>query len=149
MDFWGELFQYCEDDASAQQQSQSAAADNDDDENNYNNKRPSKRRRVGLLGRSASSDVGFTSLLKGRYKLPTVYLLISLLKETMMGSANMNCWERLRELAHELPSIFKTFAENDILAGLAMVGLADIATGKPMPGLSASGLFTTYLSRVE
>ena len=133
MDFWREFFQSYEEGLSVS--SHQSAADE-------NCKRPSKRRRLGL-GRSSS--VGFTGLLKGRYKLPVVYLLISLLKET--GAATD--WEGLRALAHELPSIFKTFAENDIRAGLAMVGLADIGTGKPMPGLSTSILFTAYLSRIE
>ena len=135
MEFWRELFQLCEDRSSISLTHESTADDT--------SKRPSKRRRLGL--HSSRSVVGFTSLLKGQYKLPVVYLLVSLLKETGVASD----WDRLCELAHGLPTIYKTFSENDIRAGLALVGLADISTGKPITGLSTSVLFTTYLSRIE
>jgi hypothetical protein len=142
MEFWRELFQMCENNGSVVSSSSSSSQDESAviDENT---KRPSKRRRLGL--HRSSSVVGFTSLLKGRYKLPAVYLLVSLLKETGVASD----WDRLCVLAHGLPTIFKTFAESDIRAGLALVGLAGISTGKPITGLSTSTLFTTYLSRVE
>lgn len=142
MEFWRDLFQMCDNNGSAVSSSSSSSQDESAviDENT---KRPSKRRRLGL--HRSSSGVGFTSLLKGRYKLPAVYLLVSLLKETGVASN----WDRLCLLAHGLPTIFKTFAESDIRAGLALVGLAGISTGQPITGLSTSALFTTYLSRVE
>mmetsp|Transcript_37830 Transcript_37830/g.42190 ORF Transcript_37830/g.42190 Transcript_37830/m.42190 type:complete len:1110 (-) Transcript_37830:2301-5630(-) len=135
MEFWRELFQFCEDGSSVSLTHESAVDDT--------SKRPSKRRRLGL--HRSRSVVGFTSLLKGQYKLPAVYLLVSLLKETGVASD----WDRLCELSHKFPTIYKTFSENDIRAGLALVGLAGISTGKPITGLSTSVLFTTYLSRID
>jgi hypothetical protein len=143
MEFWRDLFQMCENNGSAVSSSSLSSSQDESAVIDENTKRPSKRRRLGL--HRSSSGVGFTSLLKGRYKIPAVYLLVSLLKETGVASN----WDRLCVLAHGLPTIFKTFAESDIRAGLALVGLAGISTGKPITGLSASTLFTTYLSRVE
>ena len=133
MNFWMELFKACEG---------GSLLLSDECQINIKNKRTAKRRR---LGHDRFTSVGFKDLLKGRYKLPAVYLMIYLLKETGIATD----WLKLCELARELPSIFKTFAGNDILAGLALVGLADIGTGEPLTGLSAYSLFTTYFSGIE
>ena len=131
--FWRELYKACENGSHLSSQ---------EHENDHKSKRPSKRRRVGL---HRFSPEGFKDLLKGRYKLPTIYLLLSLMKETEKATD----WWKLCDIAHELPSTFKTFTENDVLTGLALVGLADISTVNPLPGLSASILFTKYLSGIE
>jgi hypothetical protein len=133
MNFWSELFKCCENGSSA------SSKECKDEKKSI---RATKRRRLEH-GRFAS--VGFRDLSRGRYKLPAVYLMISLLKETGIAVD----WWNLCDLAHQLPSIFKTFAGNDILAGLALVGLANVCTGKPLRELSASALFTTYFSGIE
>ena len=130
MDFWRDLFNACEEGSSGLQNY----------ENNEKTKRPAKRRR---LGSTASS--GYTNLIKGRYKLPAIYLMISLYKE--IGAATD--WIKLCDLAHELPSAFKTFVENDVLAGLALVGLVNVQTGNLLAGLSASDLIWEYFLGME
>eukprot|EP00531_Pseudo-nitzschia_arenysensis_P017056 CAMPEP_0116121394 /NCGR_PEP_ID=MMETSP0329-20121206/3672_1 /TAXON_ID=697910 /ORGANISM="Pseudo-nitzschia arenysensis, Strain B593" /LENGTH=1444 /DNA_ID=CAMNT_0003615201 /DNA_START=161 /DNA_END=4492 /DNA_ORIENTATION=- len=132
MTFWKELFKASENDSSASQ----------NPENGNESKRATKRRRLGT-GRFA--PLGFKNLLKGRYKLPAIYLMISLLKET--GKATD--WSKLCELAHQLPTIFRTFSENDILAGLALVGLANISTGRLLEGVSPSVLIREYFSGID
>ena len=133
MNFWSELFKAFDDEYPAASQNY---------ENDKKRKRANKRRR---LGPNRFTPLGFKNLLKGRYKLPAIYLMISLYKQ--IGIADD--WLTLCDLAHKLPSIFKTFAENDILAGLALVGLAEIGTGKLLAGLSASTLITEYFSGIE
>ena len=127
MTFWKQLYQ----------------AYDDDDNNDINtsavneNQRPTKRRR---LGRYREKNSGFTSLLKGQYKLPAVYLLIccvSLMKEQQQSSsasAASNDWKTLYKLAHQLPTSFKTFSEIDIQAGLALVGWNMFVKGETMEG---------------
>lgn len=92
-----------------------------------------------------------THILKGHYKLPAVYLLISVLlkqqqqqklrREEKQRDANNNnddddnfsppvsslvSWKSLRVSAHAISSIFKTMTEQDIQAGLALVGLQSL-----------------------
>lgn len=133
MEFWRVLFKACEDGSSLSSQNYG---------NDSKNKRSTKRRR---LGADRFASVGFKNLLKGSYKLPAIYLMISLIKATGIAMH----WSDLCEFAHELTAVFKTFAGNDILAGLALVGLADIGTGKLLKGVSASKLIATYFSGIE
>lgn len=115
--------------------------------------RPAKRRRRGF-SRFQTSGAG--DLLQGSYKLPAVYLLVSVLKERAEN------WDMLRSLAHDLPTMaFKTFSESDIQAGLALVGLQAVSTGTDhsawengsrradIEGLSSSELVREYFSQTE
>ncbi len=132
MDFWRSFFKACEEGSSAPQ----------NNENDQKSRRNAKRRR---LGPTRSASLGYTNLIKGQYKLPAIYLMISLYKDMKV----VTDWMTLCELAHQLPSTFKTFVENDILAGLALVGLVNIQTGNLLAGLSASELITGYFSGME
>ena len=133
MDFWRDIFKACEEGSSGSQKY----------ENDEETKRPAKRQR--RLGSTCSASSGYTNLIKGRYKLPAVYLMISLYEE--IGAAAD--WTKLCDLAHELPSTFKTFVESDVLAGLALVGLVNIQTGNLLAGLSASDLIWEYFLGME
>jgi hypothetical protein len=124
MMFWKELYQ---------------AFDDSSPDSTGQDQRPAKRRRLA----SNRDKSGFTSLLKGGYKLPAVYLLISVLKDRASN------WKTLHNLAHQLPTSFKTFSENDVQAGLALVGWNMILCGKTIEGLSIQGLFGSYLSQSE
>lgn len=124
--------------------------------------RPSKRRRRmearnGYGGTNGSSlhhfsvGGGFASLLKGQYKLPTIYLLIQLLKEDQLHKQQQQqqletsgTWKSLRTSSHEIPSVFKIFTEQDIQAGLALVGLQSLQVGQTMNGLTISSLLLEY-----
>lgn len=132
MAFWRELFKASEIETSASQNHESS----------NESRRGTKRRRLGP-GRFAS--LGFKNLLKGRYKLPAIYLMISLLNET--GQATD--WPKLCDFAHQLPTIFKTFSENDILAGLALVGLDNMSTGRLLEGVTPCALIRDYFSGIE
>ena len=133
MNFWRVLFNACEDGSSTSLKFFG---------NDTKSKRAIKRRR---LGPDSFASAGFKDLLKGRYKLPAIYLMISLIKATGIATD----WLDLCDFAHELTSTFKTFAGNDILAGLALVGLADIGAGELSVGVSAYTLITTYFSGIE
>jgi hypothetical protein len=122
MEFWKELFQKME----------------SSEDPTKENVRPAKRRRLEKYGRGS-----FPDLLKGRYKLPAVYLLISVMKSRAEN------WQMLHMLAHQLPASFKTLAESDIQTGLALVGLDLISGGGSMEGLSTATLFATYFSEAE
>ena len=127
MGFWMEFYKTCDDRKC---------------EDGEKSSRATKRRRLGF-GRFAPA--GYKGLLKGQYKLPAIYLLISIMKEIGLATN----WLELCNLAHELPSTFKTFAGNDILAGLALVGLHYISTGNPLTGISLTSLFTTYFAGIK
>ena len=134
MNFWRELFKYTE--------NESSPGFLEEREMDIKSQRSIKRRRLGL---HRFTSVGFKDTLKGRYKLPAVYIIISLMKETRIATD----WSKLSDLAHDLPSTFKTFSGNDIISGLALVGLVGIVTGKPLTGLSVSSLFATYFCGIK
>jgi len=134
MNFWRELYK-CTENESSLDSLQERQMDT-------KSKRSIKRRRLGL---NRFTSVDFKDILKGRYKLPAVYLIVSLMKETGIATD----WRKLCDLAHDLPSIFKTFSGNDIYAGLALVGLVDVCTRKPLTGLSVSSLFANYFSGIN
>lgn len=132
MDFWRDTFMTCEE----------GSSDPENKENDEKSKRNVKRRR---LGPTRSACLGYTNLIKGQYKLPAIYLMISLYKKIGVATD----WMKLCDLAHQLPSTFRTFVENDILAGLALVGLFNIKTGNLLAGLSVSELISGYYSGME
>jgi hypothetical protein len=118
MTFWKQLYQaYNDDDDTTTTQRPSTADEN---------QRPLKRRRLGRYREKS----GFSTLLKGHYKLPAVYLLICVLKESALD------WDNLYKLSHQLPTSFKTFSEIYIQAGLDLVGWNMICNGETMDGFS-------------
>ena len=115
---------------------------------------PFKRRRTFYNGSSSAS----TNILRGRYKLPAVYLLTSVLakqqqqrqrqqregqstttdgdfvgddneiSEPSSPPSSLLSWTSIRTGAHVIASIFKTVTEQDIQVGLALFGLQYLQT---------------------
>jgi hypothetical protein len=103
--------------------------------------RPAKRRK---------RTFGFTqTVLKGKYKLPSAYLMVSLLHRQATSSRDQQItWESLHSLVHKsLSQYFKTFTYDDIQAALCLFGLDCIHSRMPMEGLTPVMLLGTYLSR--
>jgi hypothetical protein len=103
--------------------------------------RPAKRRK---------RTFGFTqTVLTGKYKLPSAYLMVSLLHRQATSSRDQQItWESLDSLVHKsLSHYFKTFTHDDIQAALCLFGLDCIHSKVPMEGLTPVMLLETYLSR--
>jgi hypothetical protein len=137
MKFWKQLFQ--------------AMQRKDADDDDVENMQPPAKKRRRLLGKYRDDYNGggtgassYSSLLKGNYKLAAAYLCISVLKESCQN------WDQVQDQAHQLASLFPTFAGRDIDAALALVGLQSLCNGSDsMQGLGIEQLFSQYLTNAE
>jgi hypothetical protein len=143
MEFWKIVYEACDTTSGSTSCTTSSLFSSTDES------RPFKRRRTSAISYSTEAfGSTFNDLLKGTYKLPTVYLLISVLKKKLSQMAdNSLSWTSVRTSSHAIPSIFKTMTEQDIQAGLALVGLESLqADDGFINGLTIPNLVNEYFA---
>lgn len=110
--------------------------------NANNTGRPKKRRKTGYI---SSTSISFGDLMKGSYKLPAAYILVSIVRDCCCVGQN---WGTLHEKVHSLiPKYFQAFTVEDFQAGLTLLGLHCIYKRSNIEGLTSTLILQNYVSR--